>query len=72
MSDETIVIAGKENVQKARILALKSMLKLELVGMTRSGRSAYTIVKAELGFKGSKQKVYEQLVAYCNENILNK
>jgi hypothetical protein len=39
------------------------MLKLEILGMTRRGQSAYSIIKQETGLKGSKQKVYDQLEA---------
>jgi hypothetical protein len=53
-----------------RILTLKAALKLEVAGMTRRGRSVYAIVKDEFGFRGSKQKVLDQLEAYCQENIL--
>lgn len=43
-----------------RLLTLRQMLKLELLGMKRSGRSAYSIIKQETGLKGSRQSVYEQ------------
>lgn len=59
-----------ENTDDARILALKAALKLEVAGMTRRGRSVYAIVKDELGFRGSKQKVLDQLETYCQEKIL--
>ena len=44
-----------------RILILRSALELEILGMKRRGRSAYSIIKEEFGFKGDKQKVYDQL-----------
>tara|TARA_B110000196_G_scaffold316653_1_gene328367 strand:- start:673 stop:825 length:153 start_codon:yes stop_codon:yes gene_type:complete len=40
------------------------MLKLEILGMTRRGQSAYAIIKQETGLKGSKQKVYDELSEY--------
>ena len=43
-----------------RLLTLRQMLKLELLGMKRSGKSAYSIIKQETGLKGSRQSVYEQ------------
>lgn len=45
-----------------RLLALRGALKLECLGMKRSrGPSAFSIVKREFGFKGTKQAVYTQL-----------
>jgi len=64
------VIAGEQNVRNARVLALRSMLGLEIKGLGRRGRSAYSIVKEEFGFKGGKQKVYDQLDAHIKANIL--
>lgn len=67
------VIAGREHVQNARLLSLRSMLKLEIKGLRRRGRSACSIIKAELGFKGSKERVLEQLNAHIdNLGILPK
>jgi hypothetical protein len=50
-----------DQVKVARILTLQAMLKLEIKGMTRSGRSAYSILKEEFNLKGNKQKVYDQM-----------
>ena len=44
-----------------RLMSLRSMLTLEIKGMTRRGRSAYAIIKDELGLKGTKQRVLDQL-----------
>jgi len=65
------VIEGEENVRNARILALKCALSLELKGMKRRGRSAYAIVKDEFGFKGSKQKVYDQLCEWVKKHLFS-
>lgn len=54
------VITG-DAIKHFRALTLLSALKLELLGMTRRGPSAYSIIKAEYNLKGSKVKVYEQL-----------
>ena len=35
------------------------MLKLEILGMSRRGQSAYAIIKQETGLKGSKQKSHQ-------------
>lgn len=66
------MITGKENIAKVRVLALKGALNMELRGLKRRGQSAYSIIKQEFGFKGNKQRVYDQLVAYCNEHIFPK
>lgn len=53
-------ITGQDNVNKVRLLALRSALKLEVLGMGRRGQSVYSIIKQEFNIKGSKQKVYDQ------------
>ena len=50
-----------ERIDAFRLRALRGALKLEILGMKRGGRSAYSIVKEEFGFKGSKIKVLQQL-----------
>ena len=66
MNEEAIIISGKENIDRARLIALKGALRLEVVGMKNRGMSAYQIIKKELGFKGSKKSVLEQLTNYIN------
>jgi len=48
-------------IEAFRMRSLRGALKLEMLGMKRRGRSVYSIVKEEFGFKGNKQKVLEQL-----------
>ena len=55
-----------EQIEEFRLRTLHKMLKLEILGMTRRGQSAYSIIKQETGLKGSKQKVYDQLDAILN------
>jgi len=57
-----------EQIDAFRLRTLRGALKLEILGMRRGGRSVYSIVKEEFGFKGSKQKVLEQLEAKINES----
>ena len=57
-------------IEDFRVLTLRSALRMEVAGLKSSGRSAYAIVKAEFGFKGSKQKVLDQLLQYIQENNL--
>ncbi len=56
-----MLITGRNNIDSLRIITLRSALKLEMLGMKRKGKSVYSIVKAEFGFKGNKQKVLDQL-----------
>jgi hypothetical protein len=53
-------------IEAFRMRSLRGALKLEILGMKRKGRSVYSIVKEEFGFKGSKQKVLEQLETKLN------
>ena len=43
------------------LLALRAALRLEVVGLKGRGKSAYSIAKKELGIKGNKQKVLDQV-----------
>jgi|TARA_R110000824_G_scaffold366428_2_gene555091 hypothetical protein len=71
--DEQIqAINSSQSIKDYRTLALKSALSLEVKGMKRRGRSAYAMVKDEFGFRGNKQKVFDQLQEYVDENILRK
>lgn len=50
-----------------RLRTLISALKLEMLGMKRRGKSAYAILKDELGISGSRQKVYDQAMKIYEE-----
>jgi len=57
-------------IDMARLLTLRAMLKLELKGLSRSrAPSAYSALK-KLGYKGTRAEVLAQLDAKRNE-ILN-
>ena len=43
------------------LLSLRAALRLEVVGLKGRGKSAYSIAKQELGIKGNKQKVLDQV-----------
>ena len=43
------------------LLYLRRNLRLEVVGLKGRGRSAYSVLKEELGIKGNKQKVLDQV-----------
>jgi len=59
-----------KQIADVRTLTLRAALKLEVKGMRRGGRSVFSIVKQEFGFKGTKGKVLEQLNDYIERNIL--
>ena len=68
MSEKLTSLVGEEKTRMMHFIALRGALKLETLGMCRShSPSAYSIVKQELGFKGNKQKVLEQLDAWLAE-----
>lgn len=70
--DDMTVIKTPALIEGARLLTLRQMLKLEILGMTRSkGRTAYAILK-EMGFKGSRDKVLTQLNEIRDELIGKK
>jgi len=50
-----------EQIHLFRLKTLRSALRLEMLGMTRRGRSAYAIIKRDMELKGTKQRVLEQL-----------
>ena len=62
-----ITLDTPEQIDMFRFLSLKSMLKLECLGMKRRGQSAYSIIKAEYGFKGNKKSVLEQMEKVIKE-----
>ena len=62
-----ITLDTPEQIDMFRFLSLKSMLKLECLGMKRRGQSAYSIIKAEYGFKGTKKSVLEQMEKIIKE-----
>lgn len=56
-------------IEGARLLTLRSMLKLEMKGMTRSrAPSAYSMLK-QMGFKGTREQVLAQMDEIRNQLI---
>ena len=62
-------ITGEENIHNARLLALKTRFKLELLGIKFKGRTTYSIVKEEFGLKGNRKSVYQQFVQLVEYKI---
>ena len=54
-------------IEAARLLTLRQMLKLEMIGMSKSrGPTAYSTLKM-MGFKGTREKVLADLNDWRNE-----
>ena len=68
--NKTQVLDTPKAIDGFRTRMLRSALKLEVLGMTRRGRSVFSVVKEEFGFKGNKQQVLDQLLDYIKENNL--
>ena len=59
-------------IDDARRLTLRQMLKLEIKGLSKSrGPTAYSTLKAVYGYKGTREKVLAQLDAWRN-NLLGE
>ena len=50
-----------EQIKMFRYFVMLSGLKLEISGLKMRGGSCYAMAKRELGFKGNKTAVYNQL-----------
>lgn len=62
------VLTGHQ-IEAARLLTLRQMLKLELKGMSKSkGPTAYSTLKM-MGFKGTREKVLSDLNEW-RDNLL--
>jgi uncharacterized protein YjfI (DUF2170 family) len=63
------VLTTPTQIEGARLLTLRAMLKLEMLGMTRSkGQTAYAMLKA-MGYKGSRAEVLAQMDEVRNSLI---
>lgn len=57
-------------IEAARLLTLRQMLKLEMKGMSKSrGPTAYSTLKM-MGWKGSREKVLSDLNAWRDDLIM--
>ena len=62
-------LSTPNQIEGARLLTLRSMLKLEMKGMKRSrAPSAYSMLKT-MGFKGTREQVLAQMDELRNELI---
>jgi uncharacterized protein YjfI (DUF2170 family) len=64
------VLTGHQ-IEAARLLTLRQMLKLEMLGMSKSrGPTAYSTLKM-MGYEGTRKSVLAQLDAW-RDNLLNQ
>jgi hypothetical protein len=49
------------------LLSIKGRFYLEMKGMRGRGQTMYSLVKEHYGFKGTRQKVYEQFCQYVEK-----
>lgn len=64
------VLTGHQ-IEAARLLTLRQMLKLEMRGMSKSrGPTAYSTLKM-MGWKGTRERVLSELDAW-RDNLLNQ
>jgi hypothetical protein len=63
------ILDTPEQIDSYRLCALKGALKLEMAGMKRRGRSAYSMLKSEYGFKGNRAKVLAQTQALVDKTL---
>lgn len=50
-----------DQIKHFQFLARKGALKLEIAGLKRRGRTAYSIVKEVYGYRGSRESVLKQM-----------
>ena len=68
MPQEMMEFTATESIAAFRLLSLRSALKLEILGMTRKGSSACSIIKKEIDLKsGSRKVVLEKFETYLRE-----
>jgi len=63
------VIDTPEGIAFAQFCARKAALKLEIKGLRRAGRSAYSICKSEYGLKGSRIQVLNKMQAIVDARL---
>ena len=60
-----------QQIDDARRLTLRQMLKLEIKGLSRSkGASAYSVLKKDYGYKGTRESILKELDAW-RDALLN-
>ena len=66
--EDGITIDTPHGIHMYRLFVLRSALKLEIKGLRMSrGATAYSVVKREFGFKGTREAVYTQLCEHIEK-----
>ena len=55
------LVTTPDGIAAFQFRARMGALRLETLGLKRSGRSAYSICKREYGLKGGRESVYRQM-----------
>lgn len=59
------LLTTPQQIDDARRLTLRQMLKLEIRGLSKSrGPTAYSTLKSVYGYKGTREKVLKELDAW--------
>ena len=61
------VLDTPEKIERFRLLTLRQALRLEMMGL-RGRFNAYAIIKQELGIKGTRESVFNQLSRLLDKN----
>tara|TARA_R100000789_G_C2875177_1_gene112648 strand:- start:41 stop:334 length:294 start_codon:yes stop_codon:yes gene_type:complete len=68
-----MILNTPSQIEAFRLIALLGALRLEIIGLKRRGRSAYSLVKDEFNFKGNREKVLNQFTELLiKNNIIEK
>ena len=63
-----VVLRTPTDIDNAKRLTLRAMLRMEILGLRRSrGRTAYSMLKDEYGYKGTRASVLAQLDKWRDE-----
>lgn len=64
-----MILNTPEQIELYSLNVMKARLKLEIAGMKSRGPTTYSLVKKRFGFKGTRQKVLEQLEAFIAKEM---
>lgn len=56
----SMVLDTPARIERYRLMTLRCGLRLEVLGITKTRPTCYTIIKKEFRLKGNKKRVYEQ------------
>lgn len=66
------VIDTPDGISFVQLIARKGALSLEIKGLKRGGRSAYSICKSEYGLKGNRESVLRQVQAMVDAILADR